>query len=893
MRDDRLRTFSYRALVIGIASMIALAMWVQFHEVLAPNPGPLAENSPPAGAVGIFIGVILIGSAVAWLSRVLGRSGRLRLTPGELIVIYCMLVTSAPLMSQGMWHRFLGLVVAIPHNDNNLALVDSFSDKLWPHGPHLIDDRRFGKGLGPDVVAEPVERVRVVRVDNSQVGPVTAVELINSASSAAPSASPSGTETPSQELARHATVTVLRMRVPRRRDGKEQLVPGERYYINALFRVSDMLSRSSLTLELVSDGGDTEDIVGLRRDTKAAYSSPGAFVRKGRPYVSIPRDVREYVDLVFTLQGVGRALITDVVFFSNEAVWRLHKGSTEVRAADLPRVRENSRDSLVVRPDNLSSPAGVWYVMKGYVPYRQWVRPLLYWLSIVVAIFLCLLGIGIIFRKQWAENERFSFPMVVLPRLILEQKDEEGKLIRPLFRKATFRIGVGVALVFCLMQGLAHYIPGMPDPTVNVYLGQYFSSPAVKAFVNGMIPADRFWITLLFTSIAFFVDLDMLRSILVFFWLAKAPYFFGEVLGWKNIKGPRDNFPFPYEQHMGAFLGLSLIVLWISRKHLLGVGRRILGLTGGIDDKGEAMSYRAAAVLICGAFVFFAIWGTMTGLGAGSALLFFGFLVVCGLSASRIRTECGAPFTYFTPYYPYLIFFLLGGLQIFGSKTMVLAYCAGGFMAVAQFLLFAPTQVEMMHLGTLYKARLRGVSWALVLGCLGGVLLGGYVMLVWAYGVGGENISYMKTWALQQNWYLSSLRAAVATADSEALVAAAQGTEVQAQYPAGPLTAVGIGTGITVLLFVLRTQFVGFWLHPISYVLANTHFVYGCWGSILVAWIVKSLALRIGGPRLIREQLTPLFAGVFCGCVLGMALWDVIALIALGLGTGDVFTCWP
>ena len=75
-------------------------------------------------------------------------------------------------------------------------------------------------------------------------------------------------------------------------------------------------------------------------------------------------------------------------------------------------------------------------------------------------------------------------------------------------------------------------------------------------------------------------------------WLVKVPYAFGEVLGWKNIRGPLDSWPFAQEQHIGAFLSLALIVLWVSRRHLAGVGRRVLGLRGGVDDTAEAICTR-------------------------------------------------------------------------------------------------------------------------------------------------------------------------------------------------------------------------------------------------------------------------------------------------------------
>ena len=105
--DKKPRTLTFRAGLIGIAAMLILAMWVHIHEIVLPGWSILVENSPPAGAVGVFLGVLVIGAAVARLRPCL------RLASGELIVIYTMLVTSAPFMTQGMWHRFIGLVIAI------------------------------------------------------------------------------------------------------------------------------------------------------------------------------------------------------------------------------------------------------------------------------------------------------------------------------------------------------------------------------------------------------------------------------------------------------------------------------------------------------------------------------------------------------------------------------------------------------------------------------------------------------------------------------------------------------------------------------------------------------------------------------------------------------------
>ncbi len=865
-----MRGVSFRSILIGVVAMIALAIWIHFHSVLVPNPAILAENSPPAGAVGVFLGVLIIGGIVGRFRK------RVCLTVTELVVIYAMLVTSAPFMTQGMWHRFLGLLTAIPMNRDNYSLVDSFSERLWPHGPHLVENRRFADAPDGDTMrVVPDGSGQVISVEASPIGPVRALELTGRG------------DTVTGEVAE------FRIRLNRMDGTRELLTPGERYFMHALVRLEDMAAGAYLQIDLASDGRDEVQITTIQRDTPVSYSAPGGFTRRGSPEVLMPRDLTDTAELVFRLHGRGRAAITDITFFSNEALARLYGGSLEVRASDLERLALNERDATLVRPDRLLSVAGVWYVLKGYVPWGQWAGPLFYWVVIIMAIVLCLLGIAVIFRRQWEDNERFSFPLVVLPRLLLEQKDEGGKLVRPLFRKRTFRIGVLVAFLICLLQGLAFYVPGTPDPTVSVELTQFFASPPVKAFVAGFYQM-RFELSLLFLSIAFFIDLEMLMSIQLFFWLSKVPFFFGEKFGWKNIRGPVQNFPFAQEQHIGAFLGLALMVFWVSRKHLWLVGRRILGDRGAVDDSREMFSYRVAALMILLSFVVFALWGRATGLGAGSALVFFGFLVVCGLSAARIRTEVGAPMTYFTPYFPYLIFFLLGGLAVFGPQTLVLAFFAGGFMAVAQFLMFAPTQVEMMHLANQLDVEQKRLGWGLILGVLGGVFFGGYVMLVWAYGVGAQNIDHMRNWAvINQNWYFGTLRSAVAEADNAVRSGLVGAEGLQPTFQTAPLLATGFGFAMTLLLTFLRARFVGFWLHPIGYVLSNTYFIYMCWGSLLLALIIKSIALRIGGPRLIRQHMTPFFAGIFCGAIAGMVFWDTIGVVLLNQGALRVFTNFP
>ena len=869
MADDappRPPAFTYRAGLIGVASMVLLATWIHIHEMVMPLwiPVHVANNAPPAAAVGVFLGIMLVSALLALLAP------RLKLRRGELVVIYTMLVTSAPLMSEGMWHRFIGLVAAIPHHENNLVLVDHFSDDLWPHGPDLVVVPP-GELLDVITIESAHGTVDAILVDRSQIGATNALRITNR--------SPQSGDEPAE--------TTLRLAIPRDVGSGSRFVPGERFYATLLVKLDGMASRSRFDLELASDSGSVAPILSIHRDTVDKFSQPGGFVRSGQAYVEIPRGTRERVDLVFTLTGAGTATIADVAFFSSEALHRLRKGSVEYTQSDADAMSPEAVGTALVRPNDLGSVDGAVYVAKGYVPYRDWAKPIAYWSVLVLAVFVALLALGVIFRRQWVDHERLSFPLVVLPRLLTEQRDERGRLWHPVFRRRSFRVGAAFAFFYAAMVAIAHYWPGMPDPTVDIDLLTYVDRPWAQAYLRGLYHSNTFKIVLMYVAIAFFVDLDVLASILIFYFLVRIPRLFGEVYGWKLISGPKDGFPFEQEQHIGSFIAVALMVLWISRRHLRGVARCVLGLPGGLDDRHEPMRYRTAAMLFLASMIVLCGWGQMTGLGAGSAMLFFGFVVMTGLVAARLRAEVGAPAAFFVPYFPFLMFYILGGLSVFGIAPILLASCIGGFMGAAAFLLFAPTQVEMFELARTSNANLKAVNWALVLGMLGGVFIGGYVMLVWYYGVGAENTA--NVWSIDQNWYYAPLHASIRAEDARSLSVADAG----AAHPWGATAAVGVGMVVTVLLFVLRSLFAGFWLHPLGYVLANTYFIYGVWGSLLVAWAIKWAALKIGGPRLIREQLTPFFAGVFVGGVAGIVCWDLVALVRVVNGAQDVKLVFP
>jgi hypothetical protein len=87
--------------------------------------------------------------------------------------------------------------------------------------------------------------------------------------------------------------------------------------------------------------------------------------------------------------------------------------------------------------------------------------------------------------------------------------------------------------------------------------------------------------------------------------------------------------------------------------------------------------------------------------------------------------------------------------------------------------------------------------------------------------------------------------------------------------------AFGFGAVVTMILSVLRQMFAGFWFHPIGFVLGSSNFMDYVFGSALTAWVIRGIALRLGGAATVRNKLQPFFIGVFLGEALGYLLLGV------------------
>jgi hypothetical protein len=402
-------------------------------------------------------------------------------------------------------------------------------------------------------------------------------------------------------------------------------------------------------------------------------------------------------------------------------------------------------------------------------------------------------------------------------------------------------------------------------------------------------------ISLCLVPIALLIETEVLFSLWSMFLIFQLWNLFGRAFNFTRIPG----YPWESQQAMGGFVAYALLALFVGRHHLGRVWRLVAGRGGAAGEDAVALAaevrtYRWALILVVVSLLLLVAWGIWTQMGAGASLLFFGYLLVCGFAASKIRAEMGAPWGYLTPYYGMQFVGALGGFALFKSTGMLVATIASGFMCTSVFLLIAPAQVEMMELGRHFGVRPRDVGAGLTLGLLGGLFIGGFVLLCWAYGFGANNLKTF--WPYSQNWYFGSYRAAEQNAD-RAFAAGTLSTTPENQ----PLNfaknvdakGLGIGVAITTALAVLRAKLAWFPFHPLGYVLASSWLMKGVWFTFLIAWLVRLVLFRLGGARMIRHGLVPFCVGMFVAAILSIVIFDVVGIYLRLQGVLDVYSKIP
>lgn len=495
----------------------------------------------------------------------------------------------------------------------------------------------------------------------------------------------------------------------------------------------------------------------------------------------------------------------------------------------------------------------------GVVPWRAWAVPLMMWLLFLTAWFCAMLGLMTLFRRQWMDQERLTFPIA---QLALDISDQEGKrILGGFFGNPLMWIGFTLGCIFNIGNILKAWNPALPALGQTYDIGRLFTERPLSAIQ----PLSIAWRPENI-GLGYLVSTEITFSVWVFYLALRVLNVAVTGAGYE-ISG----FPFDREQSFGAYLALGLFLVFVARHQLRDLIVKAFSQTKVHDDQNEPLSHRTAILMAGGGFLFMLGFAIKAGMWWWTALVFFGLVLLFALVYARARAEAGAAMVWLFPFYLHkqMMVYATGSAvyasgRDFGNLTIFSTFM---FVSRGYFQSQMAYQVESSKIAQEAGLKQRTMAWWLVAAVIIGMIGASYIHLH-AYYLHGANI-------LEGGTTQGGYRVTLARTEFEEL----SGFLKAHRPPDVQRTTAGLmGAVVVVALVILRTFFLRFPLHPLGYAMVTA---YGgpLWGPFLLVWIIKSVILRIGGMRAYRRGV-PFFLGLVMGhFFLAGLVWGWLSIV--------------
>jgi hypothetical protein len=485
------------------------------------------------------------------------------------------------------------------------------------------------------------------------------------------------------------------------------------------------------------------------------------------------------------------------------------------------------------------------------IPWDVWIGPLLYWLLFGLALYLVMICCSVILRRQWAERERLVYPMMQLPLHILgEETDGRTSAILPFFRQWTVWAGFLVPALIATTNAFHDYLHYVPEISTNF----------------GTVPLFRESITIGFTlsftmlGFSFLISRNIAAGLVFFYLINVTEQGLFKMLGIHIDPGPVGAFghyaqPVIIYQAMGGMIVLVLLGLYNARHHLRDVWRKAVLSDATVSDDDEMLSYRQAVLGLFGGSAVLMLWLWRAGLPAWIAPLFLFACFVIFLTISRVVVEGGVAVMFPPITGPDATAAVLGTSTLGpgGAAALSTAYVWGTDVLI----LLMTSCANGLKLADRFVEGKRRLFWAIGAAIVITIVVSLYMRLDAGYHYGAINLnSFYADNAAQYPYRF--MAAAVAT-------------------PEGPhwdgITQIGVGALIMIGLEFLHYKLLWWPFHPLGFPISSA---FGSmWFSVFVAFLLKSIVLKYGGPQLYRRAI-PFFLGMILGEIVPAGIWLVI-----------------
>lgn len=484
------------------------------------------------------------------------------------------------------------------------------------------------------------------------------------------------------------------------------------------------------------------------------------------------------------------------------------------------------------------------------IPWGAWIGPLAAWLIFLIPAYFIMIAIIVILRKQWVEREHLIFPLTALPAAMGEPP-EGNRLMGPFFRNPGMWIGFWLVFLLVSINAFHAYWDFFPTVRLTQYMQIFRNTTGLQ-----------FRLSFPVLGFAFLINKDLAFS-LWFFYLI-----FLCIRGTFNMTGLR------LDENLGiygcaetpifAYLGMGAITAFVlgglynAREHLKGVFARAVGRATGADDSGEILSYRAAVWGTVVSLVIMWVWLSLVGLNPLIVPLYLFLVYVLFLGLTRVISEGGLPTIVVSMIAPTVLMSMLGVNLIGAAGMMALALM---YVWCADMRIFPMAECAQGLKLVQQCPERRGIFWAIIIALVISFVLSIFLSLTLAYKYGGITLN---------SWFF---------VDGPKFPFRLMAEKFQNPSPPSVpgYVLMSLGALVTIGLAALRMSFSWFTLHPIGFAVGSVWLMDVMWFSIFLAWLVKTLILRYGGPS-VYKKIIPFFLGLVLGQYTVAAVWFIVDL---------------
>ncbi len=473
------------------------------------------------------------------------------------------------------------------------------------------------------------------------------------------------------------------------------------------------------------------------------------------------------------------------------------------------------------------------------IPWGIWLRPMAMWGVFLTGLYLTMVCLAVILRRQWMDRERLSYPLVQAPQAMIRGEDAD-QIVNPFFKNKIMWVGAALPILVGLFMGLNKYLVGWP------------MIPTAWSFPIGYGQSINMTISFAVLGFSYLIGPDIALGIWGFALFSKVEKMFFVANGvtkqqdvWAVSTSELLNY-----QGLGALIVFVGIGLWVGREHLAQVWKKFLGQDSELSDDDEIMTYRSA---VSGCLIGTAVmigWFLYLGtpLWAASLFVFLAMVIFTGLA--RVVAEAGVAAIISPMVAPDFMVYGLGS-QLLGATATASFSMSYIFGADIRVFLMGVIANGLKLIEGMNRHSRRIVFWAIVIAILLGIIGSLFTVMSLGYRDGGIN---------SNGWFFKNMPEIIYR------TAATNIEEPEGIYWTG-MSFVGVGAGAMLTLTWLRQRFLWWPLHPIGFPIMTSWLIDWMWFSVFFAWLIKVTILKYGGASLFARSRY-FFLGMIAGRML-------------------------